>query len=79
MLAELEREQFFTTSTDGGLTYHYHQVLQTHLEVLLVDELGGRAARELYARSGGCSSTPADRPTPFGPTPGPRTGARWPD
>ena len=52
MLSELEREQFFTTSTDAGLTYHYHQVLQTHLEVLLVDELGGRAARELYSRSG---------------------------
>jgi ATP/maltotriose-dependent transcriptional regulator MalT/DNA-binding SARP family transcriptional activator len=51
VLSELEREQFFTTSTDAGLTYHYHQVLQTHLEVLLVDELGGRAARELYARS----------------------------
>ncbi len=52
LLSELEREQFFTTSTDGGLTYHYHQVLQTHLEVLLVDEWGGRRARELYARSG---------------------------
>ena len=53
VLSELEREQFFTTTTDAGLTYHYHQVLQTHLEVLLVDELGGRAARELYSRSGG--------------------------
>ncbi|HYI58869.1 MAG TPA: BTAD domain-containing putative transcriptional regulator [Microlunatus sp.] len=52
VLAELEREQFFTTSSDGGLTYHYHQVLQTHLEVLVTDELGSRAARELYARSG---------------------------
>ena len=52
VLAELEREQFFTTTSDGGLTYHYHQVLQTHLEVLQIDELGGRAARELYARSG---------------------------
>lgn len=51
VLAELEREQFFTTSTDGGLTFHYHQVLQTHLEVLLVDELGGDAARTLYSRS----------------------------
>ncbi|HEY5788871.1 MAG TPA: AAA family ATPase [Microlunatus sp.] len=52
VLAELEREQFFTTTSDGGLTYHYHQVLQTHLEVLLIDELGGWAARDLYARSG---------------------------
>ncbi|MFT4164623.1 MAG: BTAD domain-containing putative transcriptional regulator [Microlunatus sp.] len=51
VLAELEREQFFTTSSDGGLTYHYHQVLQTHLEVALSDELGGGMARELYARS----------------------------
>jgi ATP/maltotriose-dependent transcriptional regulator MalT len=51
VLSELEREQLFTTTTDSGLTYHYHQVLQTHLEVMLVDELGGRAARELYSRS----------------------------
>ncbi|HYI54830.1 MAG TPA: AAA family ATPase [Microlunatus sp.] len=52
VLAELEREQFFTTTSDGGFTYHYHQVLQTHLEVLLIDELGGGAARALYASSG---------------------------
>ena len=51
VLDELEREQFFTTSTDGGLTFRYHQVLQTHLEVVLVDELGAQATRELYARS----------------------------
>ena len=51
VLSELERSQLFTTSTDAGLTYHYHQVLQTHLEVVLVDEVGGRAARELYSRS----------------------------
>ncbi|HEU5485499.1 MAG TPA: AAA family ATPase, partial [Microlunatus sp.] len=51
VLAELEREQFFTTSSDGGLTYHYHQVFQTHLEVLLTDELGSRAARTIYSRS----------------------------
>jgi DNA-binding SARP family transcriptional activator len=51
VLSELEREQLFTTSTDAGLTYHYHQVLQTHLEVLLVDELGGCEAQELYSRS----------------------------
>jgi ATP/maltotriose-dependent transcriptional regulator MalT len=51
VLSELDREQLFTTSTDAGLTYHYHQVLQTHLEVVLVDELGGCAARKLYSRS----------------------------
>lgn len=51
-LAALEEEQFFTTSTDGGLTYRYHQVLQAQLEALLFDEFGGRATRELYVRSG---------------------------
>jgi DNA-binding SARP family transcriptional activator len=50
-LDDLEQQQFFTTSTDGGLTFRYHQVLQTHLEVVLVDELGSQAARELYSRS----------------------------
>jgi ATP/maltotriose-dependent transcriptional regulator MalT/DNA-binding SARP family transcriptional activator len=51
VLDDLEQQQFFTTSTDGGLTFRYHQVLQTHLEVVLVDELGTQAARELYSRS----------------------------
>ncbi len=51
VLEELERLQFFTTSTDGGITYRYHQVLQAYLEVVLVDELGGSAARALYSRS----------------------------
>ncbi|MFZ1410966.1 MAG: hypothetical protein WAS07_05895, partial [Micropruina sp.] len=51
VLAALEEEQFFTTSTDGGVTYRYHQVLQTQMEVLLVDELGSRGARALYERS----------------------------
>ena len=78
VLDELEREQFFTTSTDGGLTFRYHQVLQTHLEVVLVDELGARlpatctrAARPCWRPAG----TPRQR---SGPTPGPRTGGRWP-
>ncbi|QGN34979.1 BTAD domain-containing putative transcriptional regulator [Microlunatus sp. Gsoil 973] len=51
VLDELETEQFFTTSIDGGLSYRYHQVLQTYLEVVLVDELGTRTARAVYARS----------------------------
>ncbi|MFT4216064.1 MAG: BTAD domain-containing putative transcriptional regulator [Micropruina sp.] len=51
VLAALEDEQFFTTSTDGGVTYRYHHVLQTQLEVLLVDRLGASGARELYRRS----------------------------
>jgi DNA-binding SARP family transcriptional activator len=51
VLAELEQQQFFTSSSDGGATFRYHQVLQTHLEVLLVDELGPDTARRLYGRS----------------------------
>ena len=50
---------FFTTSTDDGRTFRYHQVLQTHLEVVLVDELGAagrpravRPQRRLLERSG---------------------------
>lgn len=48
VLADLEQQQFFTTSTDGGRTYRYHQVLQTHLEIVLADELGMSGARALY-------------------------------
>ncbi|TDO47286.1 transcriptional regulator [Kribbella sp. VKM Ac-2527] len=51
VLEELETLQFFTTSTDDGSTYRYHQVLQTHLEGLLIDELGTAASREIHARS----------------------------
>jgi DNA-binding SARP family transcriptional activator len=53
VLEELEALQFFTTSTDDGLSYRYHQVLQTHLEGLLVDELGAAASREVHSRSAG--------------------------
>ena len=52
VLSALEEEQFFTTSTDGGITYRYHQVMQTQLQALLFYEQGGRAARELFVRSG---------------------------
>ena len=51
VLEELEALQFFTTSTDDGATYRYHQVLQTHLEGLLIDELGAAASREIHERS----------------------------
>ncbi len=51
ILDELERLQFFTVASEDGSYYRYHQVLQTHLEGLLVDELGVRAAADLHARS----------------------------
>ncbi len=51
VLEELASRQFFTTLDDNGRAYRYHQVLQTLLEGLLVDELGHRAAVDLYGRS----------------------------
>lgn len=51
VLQDLVRQQFFTTTTDGGMTYRYHHVLQSHLEVLLTDGLGATEARAWYARS----------------------------
>ena len=50
VLADLERCHFFTTSADEGQTFRYHQVLHSHLEVLLLEVLGAAQARELYAR-----------------------------
>jgi DNA-binding SARP family transcriptional activator len=51
VLEDLASRQFFTTLDENGRSYRYHQVLQTLLEGLLVDELGHRAATALYARS----------------------------
>jgi len=50
VLSELEQRQLFTSSDDDGLTFRYHQVLQAHLEVALLEELGPQAARGWYAR-----------------------------
>lgn len=49
-LRELENLQMFTSSTDG-LVYRHHQVLQSHLEVMLHDSLGPAELREAYARA----------------------------
>jgi DNA-binding SARP family transcriptional activator len=50
VLEELERDQLFTSSVDDGLTYRYHEVLQRHLEMTLLQEQGAATAREWYAR-----------------------------
>ena len=52
VLAELAARQFFIAPDEDGSTYRYHQVLQTLLEGLLVEELGRSAAARIYARSG---------------------------
>ena len=52
VLDDLERRQLFTSSEDG-IRFRYHQVLQDHLELELLEQFGARAAREWYERAGG--------------------------
>jgi DNA-binding SARP family transcriptional activator len=51
VLDELERRQLFTSSEDDGRTFRYHEVLRTHLELLLAEEYGAAGARSWYTRS----------------------------
>ncbi len=51
VLEELALRQFFTIPAEDGFSYRYHQVLQTLLEGLLLDERGPRRAAETYGRS----------------------------
>lgn len=52
VLEELERRQIFTTATDDRGGYRYHEVLRSHLEQVLVEELGEIKARAAYRRAG---------------------------
>src|SRR5437870_3924868 len=52
VLEELERRQIFTTATDDRGGYRYHEVLRSHLEQVLVEELGEIQARAAYRRAG---------------------------
>lgn len=52
VLEELERRQIFTTATDDSGGYRYHEVLRSHLEQVLVEELGEIKARAAYRRAG---------------------------
>lgn len=52
VLEMLDREQLFTSTDDDGLHFRYHEVLQNHLELALVEEYGSDGARGWYARSG---------------------------
>ena len=51
LLAELDRRQAFTSTSDGGLTYRYHDVLRAHLAGTLAEELGETGARQWHARA----------------------------
>lgn len=52
ILEELEDSQLFTSTDDGGSYYRYHEILQTHLELALVEDFGIDEARALYHRGG---------------------------
>jgi DNA-binding SARP family transcriptional activator len=52
ILQELEDAQLFTSTDDGGNFFRYHEILQTHLELALVEEFGLTEARSWYSRSG---------------------------
>jgi len=52
ILEQLEDSQLFTSTDDGGSFYRYHEILQTHLELALVEDFGIDEARALYRRSG---------------------------
>ena len=52
LLQELERRQIFTYVTDDHGGYRYHEVLRSHLEQVLVEELGEFQARTTYRRAG---------------------------
>ncbi|MEO6797952.1 MAG: BTAD domain-containing putative transcriptional regulator [Candidatus Dormibacter sp.] len=52
LLQELERRQIFTSVTDDHGGYRYHEVLRSHLEQVLVEELGELQARITYRRAG---------------------------
>jgi DNA-binding SARP family transcriptional activator len=50
-LEELEGLGALTTSTDGGQSFRYHEVLRRHLEGALLDELGANPTRLWYSRA----------------------------
>jgi DNA-binding SARP family transcriptional activator len=50
-LEELEGLGALTTSTDGGQTFRYHEVLRRHLEGALLEELGTKHTQLWYAKA----------------------------
>jgi DNA-binding SARP family transcriptional activator len=52
LLEELERRQIFTQALDDEGHFRYHEVLRSHLESVLVRELGEAAVVERHRRAG---------------------------
>jgi DNA-binding SARP family transcriptional activator len=57
VLEEIERRQIFLCPLDDGVTFRYHEVLRSHLEACLIDQIGEREARMRYARAGALLET----------------------
>jgi DNA-binding SARP family transcriptional activator len=51
-LEQLERRQIFTVALDGGSNYRYHEALLSHLETILVEEVGEAEAKRRYLAAG---------------------------
>ena len=77
LLEDLERRNVFTVALDDEGTFRYHEVLRSHLEGLLVEEIG-ESGRPSADRDGPARSWRRMGPWPrrSPPTPGPRTGPR---
>jgi DNA-binding SARP family transcriptional activator len=52
ILRTLERQQIFTAAVGDDAVYRYHEVLRSHLEVALVEELGEEEAKRRYRWAG---------------------------
>jgi DNA-binding SARP family transcriptional activator len=52
LLEELERRQLFTYGIGADEEYRYHDFLRSHLEAVLVEELGQDEARKRYTHAG---------------------------
>jgi DNA-binding SARP family transcriptional activator len=53
LLDELVQRQIFTAVVDDEGSYRYHEVLRSHLEGVLVEQVGEPVARERFLRAGG--------------------------
>jgi len=52
ILRALERQQIFTVAIGDDAVYRYHEVLRSHLEVALVEEVGEDEAKRRYRWAG---------------------------
>ena len=74
ILQHLERQQIFTGAVGDGHAYRYHEVLRSHLEATLVEQVGESEARIGTGGRANSSRPPRRSPRRSGPTAGPRTG-----